>query len=141
MNGITKYGFTEHWRTRDQAYGELPEAPLERLFAVLSVLAELVCPHKKGPGRPPVIGPKEAAFLAVVKEHHHQIPYRELAAGRYVKWLGIAGVHYTAIQKAIARLPERLVDEAAKTFAEMMCSSEIEGTADATCVRAQKIRD
>jgi len=141
VSGITKYGFNEHWRARDQAYRELPEALLERLFAVLAVLAERVCPHKKGPGRPPVIGPREAAFLAVVKEHHRQMPYRELAASRYVKWLGIAGVHYTAIQKAIARLPKRLLNEAIRTFAEIVSSKEIEGVADATCFRAQKVQD
>jgi len=139
VNALVKYGFNKQWRARDQAYEELPEALLERFFAVLSVLAERFCPRKKGPGRPPVIGPAEAAFLAAVKEHHHQMPYRELAASRYVKWLGISGVHYTAIQKAIARLPKRLLDEAARTFAEMVSSSEMEGVADATCFRSQEV--
>ena len=138
---MVKYGFNKHWRARDQAYEELPEALLERFFAVLAALAEGLCPPKKGPGRNPVIDPAKAAFLAAVKEHHHQMPYRELAASRYVKWLGISGVHYTAIQKAIARLPKRLLDDAARTFAEMVSSKEIEGVADATCFRSQKVRD
>lgn len=141
VSGTVKYKFNERWRARDKAYEELPEAMLERLFAVLAALAERLCPRKKGPGRPLVIGPAEAAFLAAVKEHHRQMPYRELAVSRYVKWLGISGVHYTAIQKAIARLPERLLDEAIRTFAEMVSSSEIEGVADATSFRARKVRD
>ena len=140
MNALVKYGFNEHWRARDQAYGELPEALPERSFAVLATLAERLCPRKKGHGRLLVIGSAEAAFLAVVKEYHRKMPYRELAASRYVKWLDIASVHYTAIQKAIARLPKRLLDEATRTFAEMVSSSEIEGVADATCFRAQKVR-
>ncbi|MFN4133702.1 MAG: hypothetical protein ACK4GQ_04980 [Candidatus Hadarchaeales archaeon] len=69
------------------------------------------------------------------------MPCRKLAVSHYVKYLGIAGVHYTAIQKAIARLPKRLLDEAIRTFAEMVSSEEIEGVADATCFRHQKVRD
>jgi hypothetical protein len=64
------------------------------------------------------------------------MPYRELAASHYVKWLGIASVHYTAIQKAIDRMPKQLFDGAIKTFAGMVSSREIEGVADATCFRA-----
>lgn len=138
---MVKYGFNEHWRARDQAYEELHEALLERFFAVIAALSEQLFPRKKGPGRPPKIGPKEAAFLAAMKEYHHQMPYRELAASRYVKWLGIAGVHYTAIQKAIGRLPGRLFDEAIRTFAEMVGSKEMESVADATCFRHSKVRD
>jgi len=137
---LVKYGFNKHWRARDQAYNELTEALLKRFSTVLVALAEQLYPRKKGRGRPLVIDPAKAAFLAVVKEHHRQMPYRELAASRYVKWLGIAGVHYTAIQKAIARLPKRLLDEAIRVFAEMVSSKEIDGIADATCFRAQKVR-
>ena len=136
---MVKYGFNKHWRARDQAYERLSEALLERLFAVIAALSEQLCPRRKGPGRPPKIGAKEAAFLAAVKEHHHQMPYRELASSSYVKWLGIAGVHYTAIQKAIARLPKRLLDETARSFAELVSSEEIESVVDATSFRAQKI--
>jgi len=136
---MVKYGFNEHWRTRDRVYEELHEALLKRLFAVIAVLSEQLCPRRKGPGRPPKIGAKEAAFLAAVREHHHQMPYRELASSRYVKWLGIARVHYTAIQKAIDRLPERLLDEAIRTFAELVSSGEMDCVADATCFRPQEI--
>jgi hypothetical protein len=138
---MVKYRFNEHWRARDQAYKELPDALLKNFLAVLTVLSEQLCPRRKGPGRPPKIGPKEAGFLAAVKEYHHQMPYRELAASRYVEWLGIAGVHYTAIQKAIDRLPRRLFDEAIRTLAEMVSSREIEAVADATCFRRSEIRD
>ena len=138
---MVKHGFNEHWRARDQAYTKLPDALLEHFLAVLAALSEQLCPRKKGPGRPPKIGPKEAAFLAAVKEYHHQMPYRELAVSRYVKWLGIAGVHYTAIQKAINRLPKRLFEDAIRTFAEMVSSEEIESVADATCFRRSKVRD
>lgn len=139
MSGIVKHGFNEHWRARDLAYKELQEALLERFFTVITVLSEQICPRRKGPGRPPKIGAKEAAFLAAVREHHRQMPYRELASSRYVKWLGIAGVHYTAIQKAIDRLPKRLLDAAMKTFAEMVSSGEADCVADATCFRPQEI--
>jgi len=138
---LVKYGFNEHWRARDQAYNELTEALLKKFLAVLTVLSERICPREKGPGQPPKVGHREAAFLAAVKEHHHQMPYRELAASHYVKWLGIAGVHYTTIQKAIDRLPKRLFDEAIRTFAEMVSSKEIEGVADATCFRRPKVRN
>ena len=138
---MVKYGFNKHWRARDQAYTKLPDALLEHFLAVLAALSEKLCPRKKGPGRPPKIGPKEAAFLAAVKEYHHQMPYRELAVSSYVKWLGIGGVHYTAIQKAIDRLPKRLFEDAIKTLAEMVSSEEIEGVADATCFRRSKVRD
>ena len=136
---MTKYGFNEHWRARDQAHAKLPDALLDRFFTVVATLAEQLCPRKKGPGRPPKIGPKEAAFLAAVKEYHHQMPYRELAASRYVKWLDIAGVHYTAIQKAIDRLPKRLLDATMKTFAEMVSQRVTDCVADATCFRPQEI--
>ncbi|MBE0447835.1 MAG: hypothetical protein IBX64_07005 [Actinobacteria bacterium] len=132
---MAKYGFNEHWRARDRAYRELNEALLERFFIVITALSERLCPRRKGPGRPPKIGAKEAAFLAAVREHHHQMPYRELASSRYVKWLGIAGVHYTVIQKAIDRLPKRLLDEAMRAFAGMMGSKEADCVADATCFR------
>ena len=138
---MVKHGFNKHWRARDQAYKELPEALLGSFLAVLATLSEQLCPRKKGPGRPPKIGLKEAAFLAAVKEYHHQMPYRELAVSRYVKWLGIAGVHYTSIQKAIDRLPKRLFDNAIRTFAEMVSSKEIESVADATCFRRSKVRE
>jgi len=136
---MVKYGFNEHWCARHRAYEELHEALLERLFVVIAVISERLCPRKKGPGRLPKIGAKEAAFLAVVREHHHQMPYRELASSRYVKWLGIAGVHYTAIQKAIDRLPKRLLDEATRAFAELVSSKEADCIADATCFRPRKI--
>jgi hypothetical protein len=139
VSGITKYGFNEHWRDRDRAYRELPDALLERLFVLISTLADCLYPKKEGPGQPPKVGMKEAAFLAVVREHHHQMPYRELASSRYVRWLGIAGVHYTTIQKAIGRLPQRLLDEAIGTLAELVSSEEIDAVADATCFRPQEI--
>jgi len=107
----------------------------------ISTLADRLYPRKEGPGQPPKVGMKEAAFLAVIREHHHQMPYRELASSRYVRWLGIAGVHYTAIQKAIGRLPKRLLDEAIGTLAEFVSSEEMDAVADATCFRAQKVRD
>ena len=132
---MAKYGFNEHRRARDRAYRELNEALLERLFVVITALSERLCPRRKGPGRPPKIGAKEAVFLAAVREHHHQMPYRELASSRYVKWLGIAGMHYTAIQKAIDRLPKRLLDEAMRTFAEMVSAGKADCVADATCFR------
>lgn len=136
---MVKYGFNEHWRARDRAYEKLPDALLNQFLVVLTVLSEQICPRKKGPGQPPKVGHREAAFLAAVKEYHHQMPYRELAASRYVKWLGISGVHYTTIQKAIGRLPKRLFDGAIRTFAEMVSSKEIEGVADATSFRRPKV--
>lgn len=136
---MVKYGFNKHWHARDQAYEKLSRALLEHFFAVIATLSEQLCPRRKGPGRPPKIGAKEAAFLAVVREHHHQMPYRELASSSYVKWLGIAGVHYTAIQKAIDRLAKRLLDEAMRAFAEMVSSREADCVADATCFRPQEI--
>jgi len=135
---MVKYGFNKHWRARDKAYEELQEALLERFFAVIAVISEQLRPRKKGPGRPQKIGAKEAAFLAAVREHH-QMPYRELASSHYVKWLGIAGVHYTSIQKAIDRLPKRLLDEAMRSFAEMAGSREADCVVDATCFRSQEI--
>lgn len=141
MKAITKYRFNESWRARDRAYGELHEALLERLFRAITVLSERLCPRKRGPGRPPKIGAKEAAFLAVVKEHHRQMPYRELASSRYIKWLGIAGVHYTSIQKAIDRLPKRLLDGTMRTFAEMVSSEEADCVVDATCFRSQEVQN
>ncbi|MFH1821228.1 MAG: hypothetical protein ABH852_02135 [Methanobacteriota archaeon] len=140
MSGITtKYGFNERWRDRDRAYRELPDALLERLFALISTLSDRLYPRKKGPGQPPKVGMKEAAFLAVIKEHHREMPYRELASSRYVRWLGIAGVHYTTIQKAIGRLPQRLLDEAIGTLAELVSSEEMDAVVDATCFRPQEI--
>ncbi|MDI6884574.1 MAG: hypothetical protein QMD00_05580 [Hadesarchaea archaeon] len=139
MSVITKYGFNERWRDRDRAYRELPDALLERLFALISTLSDHLYPRKKGPGQPPKVGMKEAAFLAVIKEHHREMPYRELAASRYVKWLGIAGVHYTTIQKAIGRLPQRLLDEAIGALAELVSSGETDVVVDATCFRPQEI--
>jgi hypothetical protein len=141
VSGITKYGFNERWRDRDRAYRELPDALLERLFALISTLADRLYPRKEGPGQPPKVGMKEAACLAVIREHHHQMPYRELASSRYVRWLGIAGVHYTTIQKAICRLPQQLLDEAIGALAELVSSEEMDAVADATCFRAQKVRD
>lgn len=136
---MAKYGFNEHWHDRDRAYRELPDALLERLFVLISTLADHLYPNKRGPGQPPKVGMKEAAFLAVVKEHHHQMPYRELASSCYVRWLDIAGVHYTTIQKAIGRLPKRLLDEAIRTLAELVSSEEMDGVVDATCFRPSEV--
>jgi len=138
---MAKYGFNERWRDRDRAYRELPDALLERLFALISALADQFCPRKRGPGQPPKVGPKEAAFLAVIKEHHREMPYRELASSRYVKWLGIAGVHYTTIQKAIDRLPEELLEAAARSLAELVSSKEIDCVADATKISIRKYEE
>jgi hypothetical protein len=136
--GITKYRFNERWRDRDRSYRELPDALLERLFVLIITLADRLYPKKGGPGQPPKVGMKEAAFLAVVREHHHQMPYRELASSRYVMWLGIAGVHYTTIQKATGRLPQRLLDEAIRTLAELVSSEEMDGVVDATAFAVQR---
>jgi len=138
VSGITKYGFNERWRDRDRAYRELPDALLERLFALISTIADRLYPKKRGLGQPPKVGMKEAAFLAVIKEHHREMPYRELAVSRYVRWLGIS-VHYTTIQKAIGRLPQRLLDEAIGALAGLVSSEEMDAVADATCFRAQEI--
>jgi len=136
---MAKYGFNERWRDRDRAYEELPDALLERLFVLITTLADRLYPRKRGLGQPQKVGMKEAAFLAVVKEHHHQMPYRELASSRYVRWLGIAGVHYTTIQRAIGRLPKRLLDEAIRTLAELVSSEGMDAVVDATYFRPQKI--
>lgn len=108
---------------------------LKRFFALISSLAEQICPRKKGPGQPPKVGPAEAAFLAAIKEHCRQMPYRELAASSYVKWLGIEGVHYTTIQKAIGRLPQKLLEEAIRKLAELVSAKEMDAVVDATCFR------
>ncbi len=105
---MVKYGFNEHWRDRDNAYRRLPDAILEKLYAVISSLAEGRRPKRKM-GRPLKVDLAKAAFLEVIKEHHREMPYRELAVSKYVEWLGIKGVHYTTMQKAIGRLPDELL--------------------------------
>ena len=57
--------------------------------------------------------------------------YRELASSRYARWLGVR-VHYTAIQKAIARLPEWFLNEAMRIYAELVSGESMDGGADAT---------
>lgn len=86
---MVKHGFNRRWRDRDRAYKELPDAILEKLYAVISSLAEGHRPKRKM-GRPLKVDLAKAAFLAVIKKHHREMPYRELAASRYVKWLGIS---------------------------------------------------
>jgi transposase len=84
----------------------------------------------RGPGRPPKLGLAETALLAVVREHR-RMTYRELAASRYARRLGLR-VHYTAIQKAIARLPEHFLNEAARVYAELVSGESMDAVADAT---------
>lgn len=105
---MVKYGFTERWRDRDNAYRRLPDIILEKLYTVISSLAEGHRPKRKM-GMPLKVDLAKAAFLAVIKEHHREMPYRELAVSKYVEWLGIKGVHYTTMQKAIGRLPDELL--------------------------------
>jgi len=87
-------------------------------------------PRKCGPGRPPKLDPAKTAFLAVVREYR-RMDYRELAVSSYVRFLALR-VHYTTIQKAIAKLPEWFLNEAARAFAELVSADEIESVADAT---------
>lgn len=106
---------------------------LQCLYAALLSLSDRLLPRKSPgtPGRPQELGPAETAFLAIVREYHHQMPYRELASSRYARWLGLH-VHYTAIQKAIARLPEWFMEEAARIFADIVSSETIDCVVDAT---------
>lgn len=137
MRKTAKYSFNEYWRERDRAYGELPKAILEKLYAVISRLAGKSHPRGRG-GRPPKVTQAIAAFLAVIKEHHREIPYRELAASKYVKWLGIEGVHYTTIQKAIDRLPDELLKEAARALAELVSSEGMDCVIDGTSISIRR---
>jgi hypothetical protein len=124
-----KYGFNGKWRARDRAYEKFDDALLHLLLLTLKELAQLL-PRKQGPGRPPKLDPPKTAFLAAVREHY-DMGYRELASSRYVKFLALR-VHYTSIQKAIARLPKWFIEEAARHFAELVCESPIEVVADST---------
>ena len=45
----------------------------------------------------------KAAFLAALRQYY-ALTYRDLAASEYTKWLGLEGIHYTTIHKAIKRL-------------------------------------
>ena len=85
----------------------------------------------RGRGRPPRITPAKAAFLAAVRQFH-SLSYRALATSDYTRWLGLKGVHYTSIHKAIKRLPEDLFEEAIKILAEMTSNSPIIAIVDAT---------
>ena len=58
--------------------------------------------------------------------------YRDLAASEWVKWLGLWGIHYTTIHKAIKRLPEWFAEEAMRILAEMTSGSPITAIVDAT---------
>ena len=86
---------------------------------------------KRGPGRPRKLSDAEAAFLAAVREHHHQMPYRELAISSYAKRLGIK-IHYTNLRIAIERLPERLLRETMRLLAELVSSERVDCVVDAT---------
>lgn len=66
----------------------------------------------------------------MVREHR-RMTYRELASSCYARWLGVR-VHYTAIQKAIARLPEQFLSEAMRVYAELVSGESMDGVADAT---------
>lgn len=58
--------------------------------------------------------------------------YRGLAASDYMKLLGLQGVHYTTIQKAIKRLPESFLEETMRILAEVTSKSPITAIVDAT---------
>ena len=94
----TKFRFNERWRDRDRAYEELPQALQETLLRKIEeASARIGLKKKRGPGRPRKLSDAEAAFLAAVREHHHQMPYRELATSSYAKKLGIK-IHYTNLR-------------------------------------------
>lgn len=58
--------------------------------------------------------------------------YRGLAASNYMKWLGLQGIHYTTIQKAIKRLTDGFLEKAMRILAGMTSNSPIIAIVDAT---------
>ena len=55
-----------------------------------------------------------------------------MAASGYTKWLGLEGVHYTSIHKAIKRLLEGFQEEAMRILAAMTSNNPITAIVDAT---------
>jgi len=85
----------------------------------------------RGRGRPAKVTPANAALLAAIRQQY-AMTYRDLAASEYMEWLGLQGVHYTTIHKAIKRLPETFLEEAMRILAEMTSNSQITAIVDAT---------
>ena len=118
---MVKYRGNENWRERNRAYREMPDARLKTYFVFLCTIEKaLRLLPKRGKGKHPKVTPAKAAFLAAIRQYH-SLPYRALPASGYTKWLGLEGVHYTSIYRAIKRLPEGFQKEAMRILAAMRC--------------------
>lgn len=127
---MVKHGFNKRWRERDAAYEELPAAIQEELLRYIERAVRRVPPKPRGRGRIPKLTHAQAAFLAAVREYHHQMPYRELASSVYLKRLGVR-IHYTNLRISIERVPRWLLREAVRALAELVAPEPQECVVDA----------
>lgn len=127
---MVKHGFNKRWRERDRVYEKLSVAVQRELLHRIEQVVQRTPPKPKGRGRPSKLTDAQAVFLAAVREHHHQMPYRELASSEYLKRLGVR-IHYTNLRKSIERAPRWLLREAIRTLAELVAPNPEECVMDA----------
>ena len=84
------------------------------------------------PGRPARLTLAKTLILLVAKQVYHAT-YRELAARRDIlEPLGLWGIHYTTIQKAVKRLPMSLLEVAILNLAVAVVKQPITAAIDST---------
>ena len=126
---MVKYSFNAGWRGRDAAYNNALRALLGVLFPLAAALHAF---RRKKRGRPARVTPAKALILLVAKQVYHAA-YRELAARRDIlEPLGLWGIHYTTIQKAVRRLPIGLLEAAILSLALAVVKEPITAAIDST---------